>query len=79
MIGQSFGLQKKSYKFSVAVLDVQAYNNGLPWTHTATLFLASPKHHHFSITSSVNCGWRRGDLSSSRKSSAPTPSPVVGS
>jgi hypothetical protein len=71
---------KKKYKFAVVVLDMQAYKSELPWTHTAALFRTSPRHHHFSIMSSVSFDWGRGDLSSwSRKSSAPTPSLVVGS
>jgi len=37
MIGQSSGLQKNLDEF----LDAKAHGNGLPWTHTATLFLKS--------------------------------------
>lgn len=37
----------------MVVLDLRAYGSEFPWTHVATLFLASPKHYNFSIMSSV--------------------------
>lgn len=49
---------------------------GRPCTYMPTLFLTSPKHHHFSIISSARMRGATASNSRSKKSRTPRPTPL---